>query len=426
MSETTIQLPTLYPKQRLAFFNDARYSVCEASTKAGKTAGCIVWIMSEAMTKGQPNRSWWWVAPTYGVAKIAYRRIVNMLLRADPEKSLWDHNASEPYIRFKFNGAMIWFKGADNFDTLYGEDVFGAVIDESTRCSEHAWHAVRSTLTATRGPVRIIGNVRGRKNWAYRLGQQARSGDPDMCYSKLTAYDAVDAGVLALREVEDAKRILPPDVFKQLYLAEPASDEGNPFGIDQIDAAAHPIVDGQAAAIGIDLGKEYDFTVVVGLDAGGRPVVYQRWNQVPWSDTIERISRIADVHRNAKFQIDATGVGQPIANQLQAAYPNRFSAFKFTRESKDRLMGGLASAIHQQTIRVPDDSIMLDELRSFEYVYHEHGVRYSAPEGMHDDCVCALALAVYGFNVAAMVRPPMIVSIGFDESSGRESHFFGD
>jgi hypothetical protein len=29
---------------------------------------------------------------------------------------------------------------------------------------EDAWTAIQSTLTATRGPVRIIGNVKGKKN----------------------------------------------------------------------------------------------------------------------------------------------------------------------------------------------------------------------------------------------------------------------
>jgi hypothetical protein len=35
------------------------------------------------------------------------------------------------------------------------------------------------------------------------------------------------------------------------------------------------------------------------------------------------------------------------------------------------------------------------ELETFEYEYTRTGVRYSAPEGLHDDCVCALALAVH-------------------------------
>ena len=46
------------------------------------------------------------------------------------------------------NGATIWFKGGDKPDSLYGEDVYGAVIDEASRCKEEVWSAVRSTITA--------------------------------------------------------------------------------------------------------------------------------------------------------------------------------------------------------------------------------------------------------------------------------------
>jgi hypothetical protein len=56
-------------------------------------------------------------------------------------------------------------------------------------------------------------------------------------------------------------------------------------------------------------------------------------------------------------------------------------------------MEGLAVAIQQREITFPEGPIT-NELNAFEYEYTRTGVRYSAPEGMHDDCVMALALAV--------------------------------
>ena len=44
-------------------------------------------------------------------------------------------------------------------------------------------------------------------------------------------------------------------------------------------------------------------------------------------------------------------------------------------------------------ITYPDGPIV-HELEAFQYEYTAAGVRYAAPAGMHDDCVCALALAV--------------------------------
>ena len=39
--------PKLYPKQTEAFFNDARYSLIEGSTKSGKTVSCMAWLVRE-------------------------------------------------------------------------------------------------------------------------------------------------------------------------------------------------------------------------------------------------------------------------------------------------------------------------------------------------------------------------------------------
>ena len=67
--------------------------------------------------------------------------------------------------------------------------------------------------------------------------------------------------------------------------------------------------------------------------------------------------------------------------------------FKFTSPSKQQLMEGLSLAIQQEDIHFPDGQIV-SELKDFGYEFTRTGVRYSAPEGFHDDCVCGLALAV--------------------------------
>jgi hypothetical protein len=59
------------------------------------------------------------------------------------------------------------------------------------------------------------------------------------------------------------------------------------------------------------------------------------------------------------------------------------------------MMEGLALAIAAGEVRYPD-GVIRNELDEFEYEYTRTGVKYSAPSGLHDDCVCALALAVMG------------------------------
>tara|TARA_R110002074_G_scaffold97398_2_gene211478 strand:- start:837 stop:2036 length:1200 start_codon:yes stop_codon:yes gene_type:complete len=375
--------PWLYAKQEAAIFCDERYSVIEASTKSGKTVGCMVWLGEKALL-GKRKRNYWWIAPIYSQAKIAYKRLKDGLPRG-----LYIANDSAMTITLMNNGSIITFKGGDNPDSLYGEDVYAAVIDEASRCKEEVWHAVRSTLTASNGDVRIIGNVKGRKNWAYQLARKAESGVPGWRYSKITAADAVAANVLKADEVAEAQRDLPEQVFKELYLAEPSDDQGNPFGVDAILKCTAPLSNKEPVCWGWDLAKSVDWTWGIGLDEDGAVCRSERW-QSPWEETLKRIVNITG---NIPALVDSTGVGDAILEFLAKAGSN-FEGFKFTSSSKQQLMERLAVAIQQQQITFPEGQL-LNELLSFEYVYTRTGAQYSAPSGLHDDGVCSLALAVY-------------------------------
>jgi hypothetical protein len=391
-TEWAYSRPWLYDKQEAAVLAPERYAVIEASTKSGKTTGCLVWLTERAMAGG-PGQSFWWVSPILAQAKIAFRR----LKRALPLE-VYEANESELTVALG-NGAVIWFKGADHPDSLYGKDVYVAVIDEATRCKAEAWHAVRSTLTATRGARRVIGNVRGRRNWAYELARRAEAGEPDMHHAKITARDAVEAGVLDAEEIDDAERQLPAAVFRELYLAEASDDEGNPFGLAAIRKCLAPLSAGAPAAWGWDLAKARDFTVGAALDAEGAVCRIERWNRqqlppamAPGADYWEAtVGRIRDLTGHAPALVDSTGLGDPVYEAIAKDRPN-FEPFKFTAPSKQQLMEGLAVAIQRGEIRFPD-GVLRVELESFEYVLTRAGVHYSAPEGMHDDAVCALALA---------------------------------
>lgn len=387
--------PWLYPKQLAAFFGPERYHVAEASVKSGKTHGALVWLTEQAM-QGKAGQNFWWVSPIFAQAKIAFRR----LKRALP-LSIYQANETEMTLTLG-NGAVMWFKSGEHPDALFGEDVYAAVVDEATRCREAAWQALRTTLTATRGQVRIIGNVKGRRNWAYRLARKAEAGEQDMAYSKITAHDAIEAGVLFLDEIEDAQRQLPESVFRELYLAEPSDDEGNPFGIEAIRRCVAPLSSSPAVGFGVDLAKSQDWSVIIGLDDEMHTSVYRRF-QAPWQETIERIHQ--EVAKTPCL-VDATGVGDPIVEALQRGGHPNFEGFHFTAQSKQQLMEGLALAIQQGQVTYPDGPIVA-ELESFEYSYSRIGVKYEAMQGAHDDCVCALALAVKRATMRAP-RPFMI------------------
>jgi hypothetical protein len=387
----TYQRPSCYPKQREAIFEPtdnwlqpARYSWIEASTKAGKTRGCIAWRAEQAILSGEPGRNYWWVAPVFPQADIAFKR----MKRGLPKWMVLKTNDTDKYI-ILLNGATIWFKSGEKPDNLFGEDVYAAVIDEASRVRQESFHAVRSTLTFTQGPLRCIGNVKGRKNWFYLAARKAEHGEPGHAYYKMTAYDAVAGGVFPMSEIEEAQRMLPDHVFRELYLAEPADDGGNPFGLAAIQRCIAPMSDNAPFAMGVDFAKSQDWTVVHALDKQGFTCGFDRWQKVGWGITTPRVKNLVG---GIPTLADRTGVGDPIVEELMMHNP-RLEGFLFTAASKQELMVGLASAIQKQEVHFPP-GVIVDELDLFEYEYTRTGVRYTAPEGYHDDCVIALALAV--------------------------------
>ena len=98
--------------------------------------------------------------------------------------------------------------------------------------------------------------------------------------------------------------------------------------------------------------------------------------QMPWQETLATIRTETGT---VKALVDATGVGDPIVEALQRGQRN-FEGFKFTSQSKQALMEGLAVAIQHGDVGYPT-GWLTTELGGFEYVYTRTGVRYSAPRG---------------------------------------------
>jgi phage FluMu gp28-like protein len=375
------QRPFLTTYQEAILDAPERYTITAAATKCGKTASHIIWIFEQALQL-KDNQSVWWIAPVYQQAEIAFRRMKSQV----SEKDFFISNESKLTLILP-NGARIEFKSGEKPDNLYGDDVYAAVVDEASRMREESWYALRSTLTATKGKCKMIGNVKGKKNWFYKLGERARLGEDDYKFFKITAYDAAKEGILDIEEIEQAKRDLPEFVFKELYLAEPGDDNSNPFGIDNIRKCYAPLSSAIPIAFGIDLAKYTDWTVITGLDNMNR-VCYTERFQHDWQQTKQRIIQVVG---RTPATVDATGIGDPIVEDLQRILPN-IKGFKYTSQSKQQLMEGLVMEIQQHSIFFPEDPYGF-ELENFEYEYTRTGVKYSAPSGMNDDAVNSIALA---------------------------------
>lgn len=237
----TIIIPEFPKYQEDIIYSDARNTICEASTKVGKTFSHMWWLWELAHKSKKRGAKYWWVAPVLKQAKIAFDR----MKRPIEGLKMYSINNSDLTITTPV-GSIIEFKSGEIPDNLYGDDVHAVVLDEFTRMREEAWFAIRSTLTATNGPVKMIGNIKGTMNWGYQFARKVEGGMiPNWKHFKVTADAAVQAGIVTAGEVEQAKLELPTGVFLELYYGIPFVNSSNKFAyaFDKTQAVSKCAVD---------------------------------------------------------------------------------------------------------------------------------------------------------------------------------------
>jgi phage FluMu gp28-like protein len=376
--------------QRLVFASPARFLVLDAGRRFGKSLTGLNWLLAGACEMPREN---WYVSPIYGQGKMAFRTFLSAAHKGKAEGVFKNISHSEMRVEF-VNGAAMTFKSADNPDNLRGEGLHRVVVDEAARVKREVWEAIlRPAVSDTRGRVLFISTPKG-KNWFYEL--YTRGQDPLQAEFKSWKFPTSDNPKVSAADILQARQSLPVDVFSQEYLAEFLENSAGVFrNIGEcIGSIREEPLPGKEYFAGLDLARLTDFTVLTILDGAGRQVYWDRFNLLDWTVQKERIIPVIRRYR-AKLNVDATGVGDPIYEDLRRAGLN-VQGYKFTADSKKKLIETLMIGFDQKKISILDEKVQTNELEIFEYAIGSSGmVHYSAPEGYHDDAVIALALAYW-------------------------------
>jgi hypothetical protein len=370
--EVTLSQPH---RAQLQIISEAkRFNVLDCGRRFGKSK-LAANILCENALEGNPGA---YFAPTYKLLEGTFKDILTAL------QSLISRKHDNQRIEL-ITGGSIEFWSLENPLAGRSRKYKVAIIDEAAfnRNLWQSWtEAIRPTLTDLKGSAWFMSTPKG-KNDFYKLWMRGQTGEPDwMSWQMPTITNPfIDAA-----EIEAARRDLPELAFKQEYLAEFNDNVANPFGLDYIRICTGQLSNEPSVCYGIDLAKSFDWTVIIGLDRFGVVSHFERF-QRPWNETKEIIRRLP----RGAIKIDSTGVGDPITEDIQRDRGDVHS-FKYTSTSKQQLMEGLAAAIHQRKVIYPE-GVIKAELESFEYQMTGTGVKYTAPPGLHDDCVNALALA---------------------------------
>lgn len=404
------QLPFLKAKQR--------FKIAVMHRRAGKSKTALNQQISRALTK---KGIYYYFLPTYRQSKSV---MWDSLIKEHVPLEVVDKiNDSELAIYYK-NGSIQRFAGCEDIDKHRGINPIDVVFDEYSEISEKMWTAIiQPILRENKGTATFIFTPKG-MNHSWRLVQQAKE-NPEEWFVSINGVDKTN--VFTEEELEEIKRNTPQALYDQEYNCVFLEGAGQFFrrimeNRTEEKDKPEPIHKYQ---MGIDLAKYQDYTVITAIDLNTFKVHKQeRFNQIDWNLQKAKIEASWLRYGKPLIYMDSTGLGDPIYDDLLQRGINVFS-YKFTEQSRKDLLVNLQLQLEQNKIRIPDNETLLSELQSFHYEMSDSGrTKIVVPEGLHDDCVFSLALAVFNLPQNPVPLPGSVRFLNrtFDQQTEQTSY----
>ena len=388
MKQAEIRIQKLHKGQQEIANNAARYNVIDCGRRFGKTMLGINRAVKEGLRYPVG-----WFAPTHKMMTEVWREM-NVTLAPIIERRSTQERRLE-----LITGGVIEFWSLDNPDSGRGRRYKRIIVDEAALVADlmGVWqNTLRSTLIDYEGDAYFLSTPKGH-NGFWQMWQWGNDEVDGWRSWKMPTY--VNP-VIPPSEIEEIRRTMPERTFNQEIMAEFLDDGGGVFRNVREAATLTPERQGNRDAVyvyGLDWAKMNDFTVIVVMDSVTKSMVYMdRFNQVDYSVQVGRLKALCERFKPTEIIAESNSVGEPIIEQIRREnLPVK--PFTTTNASKSKAIDALSLAFEQRTIKILDDPILTGELLAYDMTRLPSGLmRYGAPEGTHDDCVMALALAWEG------------------------------
>jgi len=358
-----------------------KYYILNIGRQFGKTMLGINQMLDWAINDSGCNIAW--VTPIYKQGKKAFSE----LEKATINSGLFEYNQTELTVK-GFNSTISFFSG-ERPDNIRGNTFDYLIIDEFAFTREELWSEVLSATVLVKGKkVLFISTPKG-KNHFYKLSLQPNY-DNRYKYFHFTSYDTPFINAL---DLEERKRSLPSHVFKQEYLAE-FIDNASGLFTNVRDCILTPEKSTKYYG-GLDIGRADDYTVLTIVNESNQTVFCERWRQDEWTRIIDKVAIEINKYQ-AKTYVEVNNQGDVFFEMLRKKCSKLVEPYITTSKTKPIMIEDLAVLFEQKNISILDINWLIDELEAFTYIYNAttRNVQYSAPQGIHDDSVISLSLAI--------------------------------
>ena len=372
-----------HPKQREIHNSinqsDAKYFVLNIGRQFGKTMLCINQMLYWAINK--PGSTIAWVSPIYKQSK----KVFDELERATASSGLFEFNRSD--LTVKGFGSTIMFFSGERPDNIRGNTFDYLIIDEMAFTRPELWSEVLSATVLVKGKKVVFISTPKGKNHFYQLYLQQNYDDRYKSFH-FTSYDNP---MIDVQDLDERRRSLPDHIFRQEYLAEFMDNASGLF--KNVRESIRSTSNSGQMYFGLDIGRADDYTVLTVQNGSGGVVDVMRWRHDEWSNIIDKVADGIKKY-NAHGYVEVNNQGDVFFEMLRKKVGNLVQPFTTTTKTKPMIIEELAVDFEQGNISLPDTDYLIDELEAFTYIFdpRTRRVKYSAPEGVHDDCVMSLAI----------------------------------
>ena len=345
----------------------------------------------------KPNRKGGWVSPVYSQAKNVFDQITQAA-----GEIIESSNRMEMVMTF-VNGSTVKFLSGDSPDSIRGFRFNHLIIDEAAFIKELTIEqALLPTLNPNGKKCLFISTPKG-KNHLFKWYNKEESVS--------MKFPLTECPYVSQELVNAAKQSLPPELFKQEFLAEFVDSSNDVFvGVDKVSFVDDWKTGGDVY-VGVDTGLTDDMSVLTLINPVGRVVNMVAINNLPVNEIANRFINVLASYNVIGGYIECNGVGKAMYD-LISPRQRKIREFYMTQDRKTDIVRKLINDIETGTVELPTPELcpqLHSEFSTYTYKMSSTGkLSFTHAPGTHDDYVDSLMLANYSRN-QFMQRRPMTV-----------------
>ena len=384
-----------YPKQKEVIESiingDAFYNTMVCGRQSGKSTTLLGLLLYYSINR--PKSVILYVSPVYSQVSKIQTQIIDAL---GGSGIIVSANKASYEIKL-VNGSTIYFRSAERADNIRGLAVDYLLVDEAQDIKTSDFQkSILPTITA-RGKKCILGGTPKKKNFFYEYYMMGKSAD----FPSHTSYNfpSWESPYVSSEFIEEQRKSLPENVFKQEFEAIFLEDDGQVFkNISSvlINDAWPQRTQGMNVYAGLDIGTREDYSVLTIIDEMGRVLMIWRDRHIQYSEIVDKVVQLCKQYNVRELIVEANGPGDVMFETIKKQYSRAEPLFQ-TNDTKSNIIRRLMTDIEDVALELPSHKLFSplgDEMEIFEYEVLPSGkIRYSAPNGFHDDTIMSLAMA---------------------------------